>query len=41
MKIIVDENMPYAKALFADIGEVTAVDGRTLTASQVRMLMFY
>lgn len=35
MKIIVDENMPYAKALFADIGEVTAVDGRTLTATQV------
>ncbi|MBJ3814437.1 4-phosphoerythronate dehydrogenase PdxB [Shimwellia pseudoproteus] len=30
MKIIVDENMPYARALFSRLGEVHAVPGRPL-----------
>ncbi|MDU1272598.1 MAG: hypothetical protein E6964_20995, partial [Escherichia coli] len=28
MKILVDENMPYARDLFSRLGEVTAVPGR-------------
>ncbi|QDF75028.1 MULTISPECIES: 4-phosphoerythronate dehydrogenase [Shewanella] len=36
MKILADENMPYVEALFADLGEVERVDGRTLTADQVK-----
>lgn len=35
MKIYADENMPYVKDFFADLGEVTLVNGRTLTAEQV------
>ncbi|MCE9678689.1 4-phosphoerythronate dehydrogenase [Shewanella sp. AS1] len=36
MKIIADENMPYVEALFADLGSITRVDGRKLTAEQVK-----
>jgi len=35
MKIYADENMPYVKDFFADLGDVTLVDGRTLTADQI------
>ncbi|EGM77496.1 phosphoglycerate dehydrogenase-like oxidoreductase [Rheinheimera sp. A13L] len=35
MKIYADENMPYVKDFFADLGEVTLVNGRTLTADQI------
>ncbi|QYK02858.1 4-phosphoerythronate dehydrogenase [Shewanella psychrotolerans] len=35
MKILADENMPYVKALFADVGEVELIDGRSLSAEQV------
>ena len=35
MKIVVDENMPLAEALFAEFGEVVRVQGRTLTAAQL------
>jgi erythronate-4-phosphate dehydrogenase len=35
MKIYADENMPYVKDFFADLGNVTLVDGRTLTADQI------
>ncbi|QIA62825.1 DUF3410 domain-containing protein [Vibrio astriarenae] len=35
MKIIVDENMPYAEALFSQIGEVMLKPGRTLTADDL------
>ncbi len=30
MKILVDENMPYAQALFSRLGDVTAVPGRPI-----------
>ncbi len=30
MKILVDENMPYAQALFSELGEVKAVPGRPI-----------
>ncbi len=36
MKIIADENMPYVEELFADLGEITRVNGRELTAEQVQ-----
>ncbi|EGM69486.1 4-phosphoerythronate dehydrogenase [Shewanella sp. HN-41] len=36
MKILVDENMPYVEPLFGDLGEIIPVNGRTLTAEQVR-----
>ncbi|MBR7889929.1 4-phosphoerythronate dehydrogenase [Marinomonas sp. A79] len=36
MKIIADENMPNAEALFSHLGQVTLVNGRTLTAEQVK-----
>jgi erythronate-4-phosphate dehydrogenase len=36
MKIIADENMPNAKALFSHLGEVELVNGRTLTHEQVK-----
>ncbi len=36
MKILVDENMPYVKPLFGDLGEIIPVNGRSLTAEQVR-----
>ena len=35
MKIYADENMPYVKDFFAELGEVTLVNGRTLTAEQI------
>lgn len=35
MKIYADENMPYVKDFFADLGEVTLVDGRSLTSAQI------
>lgn len=36
MKILVDENMPYVEPLFGNLGEIIPVNGRTLTAEQVR-----
>ncbi|RBP84792.1 4-phosphoerythronate dehydrogenase [Marinomonas rhizomae] len=36
MKIIADENMPNAKALFSHLGDVELVNGRTLTHEQVK-----
>ena len=36
MKIIADENMPNAKALFSHLGSVELVNGRTLTSEQVK-----
>tara|TARA_R110001606_G_scaffold376391_2_gene535053 strand:- start:121 stop:1263 length:1143 start_codon:yes stop_codon:yes gene_type:complete len=36
MKIIADENMPNAKALFSHLGEVELVNGRTLTHEQIK-----
>ena len=35
MKIYADENMPYVQQFFADLGQVTLVDGRQLTPAQV------
>ncbi|MGP1929825.1 MAG: 4-phosphoerythronate dehydrogenase [Arsenophonus sp. ER-BJ3-MAG3] len=35
MKILIDENMPYAMQLFETIGEVKAVSGRLISSSQV------
>ncbi|RYV02521.1 erythronate-4-phosphate dehydrogenase [Shewanella sp. OPT22] len=35
MKIIADENMPFAEQLFQQFGEVQLVNGRTVTAEQV------
>ncbi|MBU1620000.1 MAG: 4-phosphoerythronate dehydrogenase [Gammaproteobacteria bacterium] len=35
MKIYADENMPYVKDFFADLGNVTLVNGRTLTSEQI------
>ena len=35
MKIYADENMPYVKDFFAELGEVRLVDGRTLAAEQI------
>lgn len=35
MKIIADENMPFVEALFAELGQIEFVNGRTLTAEQV------
>lgn len=35
MKIIVDENMPYAEELFSQIGEVILKPGRSLTADDL------
>ncbi len=36
MKIIADENMPNAEKLFSTLGDVSLVNGRNLTAEQVR-----
>ncbi|QIR14147.1 4-phosphoerythronate dehydrogenase PdxB [Shewanella aestuarii] len=36
MKIVADENMPYVEALFTDIADITLVNGRKLTANQVK-----
>ncbi|MEZ8099980.1 4-phosphoerythronate dehydrogenase [Vibrio bivalvicida] len=35
MKILVDENMPYAEQLFSQLGEVVLKSGRTLTADDL------
>ncbi|MEZ8143403.1 4-phosphoerythronate dehydrogenase [Enterovibrio norvegicus FF-454] len=35
MNILIDENMPYAAALFSKLGTVTAKAGRTLTADDL------
>lgn len=35
MKILVDENMPYATQLFQTIGEVKAVSGRSISSSEL------
>ena len=35
MKILIDENMPYAAELFSELGEVVAKSGRTLTADDL------
>ncbi len=35
MKILIDENMPYAEQLFAQLGEVILKPGRTLTADDL------
>lgn len=35
MKIVVDENMPYARELFSQLGDVDAVAGRSLTREQL------
>ncbi len=34
MKILADENMPYAEDLFREFGEVELVDGRSITAAR-------
>lgn len=36
MKILVDENMPYVQALFGDLGDIVAVNGRAITQEQVQ-----
>ncbi|GAA5218954.1 4-phosphoerythronate dehydrogenase [Corallincola platygyrae] len=36
MRILVDENMPYARQLFSEFGEVEAVSGRDLTPAQMK-----
>lgn len=35
MKIVIDENMPYAQTLFSQLGEVILKSGRTLTADDL------
>ncbi|MCZ2722250.1 4-phosphoerythronate dehydrogenase [Marinomonas sp. 15G1-11] len=35
LRIVADENMPKVRALFADFGDVSLVDGRSLTNKQV------
>lgn len=35
MKILIDENMPYAEALFSELGDVVLKPGRTLTADDL------
>ncbi|WP_159653565.1 4-phosphoerythronate dehydrogenase [Vibrio atypicus] len=35
MKILIDENMPYAEELFSQLGEVILKSGRTLTADDL------
>jgi len=35
VKILVDENMPYARELFSRLGEVTAVPGRPIPVSEL------
>ena len=36
MKIIADENMPNAQMLFSHLGDVTLVNGRTITHEQIK-----
>lgn len=35
MKIVIDENMPYAEALFSQLGEVVMKSGRNITADDL------
>ncbi|NVP00416.1 4-phosphoerythronate dehydrogenase, partial [Photobacterium damselae subsp. damselae] len=35
MKILIDENMPYAHELFSQLGEVIAKPGRSLTPADL------
>ncbi|OXX67666.1 4-phosphoerythronate dehydrogenase, partial [Vibrio sp. V03_P4A6T147] len=35
MKILIDENMPYAESLFSQLGEVVLKPGRSLTADDL------
>jgi erythronate-4-phosphate dehydrogenase len=35
MRIVIDENMPYAQALFSQLGEVIALPGRTISADDL------
>ncbi len=35
MKILVDENMPYAQTLFSELGEVKAVPGRPIPEQEL------
>jgi erythronate-4-phosphate dehydrogenase len=35
MRIVIDENMPYAQALFSQLGEVIALPGRTISAEDL------
>ncbi|MEN6627208.1 MAG: 4-phosphoerythronate dehydrogenase [Candidatus Sumerlaeia bacterium] len=35
MRIVVDENIPYAREIFSQLGDVTTVAGRSLTAAAV------
>lgn len=35
MKLVVDENMPFVRELFADFGEIVALNGRHMSAAQV------
>ena len=35
MKIVVDENMPYARELFSRLAEVVAAPGRTLSSGEL------
>ncbi len=35
MKILVDENMPYARELFSRLGEVNAVPGRPIPVEEL------
>ena len=35
MKILVDENMPYARELFSRLGEVKAVPGRPIPVAEL------
>ncbi|WP_199611343.1 4-phosphoerythronate dehydrogenase [Flocculibacter collagenilyticus] len=36
MNIFYDENMPYVEAFFSELGQLTAFNGRTVTAEQVK-----
>jgi erythronate-4-phosphate dehydrogenase len=36
VKIVVDENMPYAQALFSQLGEVVALPGRAIGAEDIQ-----
>ncbi|TCI01635.1 4-phosphoerythronate dehydrogenase [Corallincola luteus] len=36
MRILVDENMPYARQLFSEFGQVEAISGRDLTPSKLK-----
>ncbi len=36
MKIVVDENMPYAQTLFSQLGDVVALPGRAISADDIQ-----